>query len=158
MLFAGLCETRKWGTGKEEKILFLFILVVFPVCLVILRLGKDCETSLCPNVHVVYMLLFDFSGSLLRPPKRSLCCHFPILFTTCTTTGLKQDQIPLYWAMWEHPQTTIRDWNNLKSLLTWTRGYLLPTDCEFQMMVVWFAITRPPPPKVRRTPFLVLFY
>ena len=138
--------------GKEGKILFQFILVLFPVCLVILQLGKDRAVG--PVFVPTFMLSTLCCFTLAALLKRSVCCHFPLLFTMCTTTGLNWDQIPLYWALFEHLQTAIQDWKNLKSLPTWMQSYLLPTNCEFQMMVIWFANTSPLSPKVGRSPFL----
>ena len=109
-------ETRKWGMGKEGKILFQFILVLFPVCLVILQLGKDRAVG--PVFVPTFMLSTLCCFTLAALLKRSVCCHFPLLFTMCTTTGLNWDQIPLYWALFEHLQTAIQDWKNLKSLPT----------------------------------------
>lgn len=152
MLFTGLYETRKWGMGKEGKILFQFILVIFPVCLVILQLGKDRAAG---PVFVPMSTLFKcFCFSLVAFLKRSVCCHFPMLSTMCTTTGLNRDQVPLYLALCKHLQTAIQDWKNLKCLPTWMQIYLLPTNCEFKMVVVWFANTSPLSPRVGRSLFL----
>lgn len=91
---AGISKSRKWGRGKEGKILFQFTLILFTVWFVTFQLckGLGCGTSLCACVRVVYMLLVLFSSS-----SKKVSADIYMLFTT----GLNQDQIPL----WGYVQT-----------------------------------------------------
>lgn len=128
------------------------MLIFFPVCLVILQQGKDRAVG--PVFVPMSMSSTCCCFTLTTLLKSSVCCRFPMLFTMCATTGLNRHQNPLNWAPCEHLQTAIQDWKNLKSLPTWMQSYLLPTNYEFQMMVIWFANTSPLSPKVGRSPFL----